>query len=85
MESPSPQPGPFEQQWKRVEWDVSKKVENKEKNETKGVFGHFVTHGDVREGQVPILFVPSEVNLPKSLLACLNHPLYKAISLGMIY
>jgi len=34
MEHPSPQLGPFEQQWKRVEWDVSRKVENKEKNET---------------------------------------------------
>jgi len=50
----------------------------------KGMFAHSVTHGDVREGQVPILFVPSEANLPKSLLACLNHPLYKAINLGMI-
>jgi hypothetical protein len=29
--SPNPQPGPFEQQWK-VEWDVSQKVENKERN-----------------------------------------------------
>jgi hypothetical protein len=28
--SPSPQPGPFEQQWKKVEWDVSQKVESKE-------------------------------------------------------
>jgi len=27
--------GAFEQQWKRVEWDVSQKVENKERNETK--------------------------------------------------
>jgi hypothetical protein len=35
LKSPSPQPGPFEQQWKRVEWDVSQKVESKEKNETK--------------------------------------------------
>jgi hypothetical protein len=50
----------------------------------KGVFGHPITHGDVKEGQVAILFVPSEANLPKSLFACLNHPLYKAISLGMI-
>jgi hypothetical protein len=25
----------FEQQWKRVEWDVSQKVESKEQNETK--------------------------------------------------
>jgi hypothetical protein len=48
------------------------------------VFGHPVTHGDVREGQVPILFVPSEANLLKTFLTCLNHPLYKAISLGMI-
>ncbi len=48
------------------------------------VFGYPVTHGDVREGQFPILFVPNEANLPKSFLACLNHPLYKAISLGMI-
>jgi hypothetical protein len=31
----TPQPSPFEQQWKRVEWDVSQKVENKERNETK--------------------------------------------------
>jgi hypothetical protein len=50
----------------------------------RGVFGHPITHGKVREGQVPILFVPSEANLSKSLLARLNHPLYKAISLGMI-
>jgi hypothetical protein len=50
----------------------------------RGVFGHHVTHSDVKEGQVPILFVPSEVNLSKSLLAHLNHPLYKAINLGMI-
>jgi hypothetical protein len=48
------------------------------------MFGHLVTHGDVREGQVPIFFVLSEANLLKSLLACLNHPFYKAISLGMI-
>jgi hypothetical protein len=48
------------------------------------VFGHLVTHGDVREGQVLILFVPSEANLLKSFLACLNHPLCKAINLGMI-
>jgi len=51
----------------------------------KGVFGHPVTHGNVREGQVPILFVPNEANLPKSLLARLNHPFYKAINLGMIF
>jgi hypothetical protein len=50
----------------------------------RGVFRHPITHGDVREGQVPILFVPSEANLSKFLLACLNHPLYKAINLGMI-
>jgi hypothetical protein len=50
----------------------------------KGVFGHPITHGDVRWGQVLILFVPSEANFLKSLLACLNHPLCKAISLGMI-
>jgi hypothetical protein len=50
----------------------------------KGVFGHPVTHGNVREGQVPILFVPNEANLSKSFFACLNHPLYKAISMGMI-
>jgi hypothetical protein len=49
-----------------------------------GVFGHLVTHGDVREGQVPILFVLNEANLLKSLLACLNHLLCKAINLGMI-
>jgi hypothetical protein len=49
-----------------------------------GMFRHPITHDDVREGQVPILFVPSEANLPKSFLVCLNHPLYKAISLGMI-
>jgi hypothetical protein len=67
-----------------VEWDVSQKVESKERNERKGMFGHLVTHGDVREGQVPILFVPSEANLSKSFLTCLNHPLCKAISLGMI-
>jgi len=51
----------------------------------RGVFGHLVTHDNVREGQVPILFVPSEANLPKSLLARLNHPLFKAISLGVIF
>ncbi len=50
----------------------------------RGVFGHLVTHGNVKEGQVPILFVPSEANLSKSFLACLNHPFYKAINLGMI-
>jgi len=50
----------------------------------RGVFGHLVTHGVVRQGQVPILFVPNETNLSKSFLTCLNHPLYKAISLGMI-
>jgi hypothetical protein len=33
--SPSSQLGPSEQQWKRVDWDVSQKVENKERNETK--------------------------------------------------
>ncbi len=33
--SPNPQPGPFEQQWKKVEWDVSQKIKSKEKNETK--------------------------------------------------
>jgi hypothetical protein len=49
-----------------------------------GVFGHPVTHGDVGYSQVPILFVLSETNLPKSFLACLNHPLYKAMKLGMI-
>ncbi len=49
-----------------------------------GMFGHLVNHGDVKEGQVPILFVPSEANLPKSFLTCLNHPLCEAISLGMI-
>jgi hypothetical protein len=48
----------------------------------RGMFGHLVTHGDVKEGQVPILFVPSEANLSKSFFACLNHPLYKAIRLG---
>jgi hypothetical protein len=31
-----------------VEWDVSQKVESKEKNETKMFVGHLVTHGDVR-------------------------------------
>ncbi len=31
----SPQLGPFEQQWKRVEWVVSQKVKSKERNETK--------------------------------------------------
>jgi hypothetical protein len=50
----------------------------------RGVFGHHVTHGDVREGKVPILLVPSEANILKSLLTCMNHPLCKAISLGMI-
>jgi hypothetical protein len=50
----------------------------------RGVFGHPVTHGDVRKGQVPILFVPSEANLPKSFLACLNHPLCKAISVATL-
>jgi hypothetical protein len=66
-----------------VEWDVSQKVERREMRQ-RGMFGHPVTHGDVKEGQVPILFVPNEANLPKSFLTCLNHPLYKAISLGMI-
>jgi hypothetical protein len=47
------------------------------------MFGHPVTHGDVREGKVPILFVFNEANLPKSFLARLNHHFYKAISLGM--
>jgi hypothetical protein len=50
----------------------------------RGMFGHHVTYGDVREEHVPILFVPSEANLSKYLLACLNHLFYKAISLGMI-
>jgi hypothetical protein len=36
------------------------------------------------QGQVPILFVPSEANLPKSLLTFQNHPFYKAINLKMI-
>jgi len=51
----------------------------------RGMFGHPVTHGDVKEGQVPMLFVPNEANLPKTFFACLNHPLYIAISLGMIF
>jgi hypothetical protein len=68
-----------------VEWDVSQKIISKEKNETKRcVFGHPITHGDVREGQVPILFVPSEANLLRSFFAYMNHPFYKAINLGMI-
>jgi len=50
----------------------------------RGVLGHPITHGNVKYGQVPIFFVPSEANLPKSFLACLNHPFYNAISLGMI-
>jgi hypothetical protein len=50
----------------------------------RSMFGHPVTHGDVKGGQVPILSVPSEANLSKSFLTCLNHPLYKAISLGML-
>jgi hypothetical protein len=50
----------------------------------RGVFGHPVTHGNVREGQVLILFILSEANLPNFFLACLNHPLCKAINLGMI-
>jgi len=33
--SSSPQFGPFEQQWKRVEWDVSQKVKSKNRNEIK--------------------------------------------------
>jgi hypothetical protein len=61
-----------------------KKYKVRREMRQKCMFGHHVTHGDVREGQVPILFVPSEANLPKSFLACLNHPLYKAISLRMI-
>jgi hypothetical protein len=32
-----------------------------------GMFGYPVTHGDVRQGQVPILFVPNEANLSKSV------------------
>jgi len=50
----------------------------------RSMFGHPITHGNVRYDQVPILFVPSEANIPKSLLTCLNHPFCKAISLGMI-
>ncbi len=50
----------------------------------RGMFGHLVTHGDVEEGQILILFVPNEANLPKSFFTCLNHPLCKAISLEMI-
>ncbi len=68
-----------------MEWDVFQKIISKEKNETKRrVFGHPITHGDVKEGQVPILFVPNEANLLKSFLLYLNNPLYKAINLGMI-
>ncbi len=67
-----------------MEWDVSQKVESKERMTQRGVFGHPVTHGDVREGQVLILFVFSEANFLKSLFACLNHPFYKAINLGMV-
>ncbi len=44
-----------------------------------------IAHGNVREGQVPILFVPSVANFSKSFLACLNHLLHKGISLGMIF
>jgi len=51
----------------------------------RGVFGHLVTYGNVKEGQVPILFVPSEANISKSLFVRLNHLLYKAISLGMTF
>jgi hypothetical protein len=68
-----------------VEWDVSQKVKSRKKMKQKHVFGHPLTHGDVREVQVPILFVPSEANLSKPFLAYLNHPLYKAINLGMIF
>jgi hypothetical protein len=50
----------------------------------RSVFGHHVTHGNLREGQVLILSVPSEANLLKSFIACLNHLFCKAISLGMI-
>jgi hypothetical protein len=85
LESPSPQPGPFEQQWKRVEWDVSQKVKIKETNETKRCVWTSITHGNVKEGQVLILFAPSETNLPKPFIACLNHPFYKVISVGMIF
>jgi len=67
-----------------VEWGVSQKVKSKERNEIKRRVWTSVTHGNVWEGQVPILFVLSEANLPKSLLARLNHPFCKAISLGMI-
>jgi hypothetical protein len=51
----------------------------------RGVFGHPTTHGNTRLSQVLILFVLSEANIPKSFFACLNHPLRKAISLGMIF
>ncbi len=51
----------------------------------RGVFGHLVTHANVRKGQVLILFVLSEANLSKSLFACLKHPFCKAISLAMIF
>jgi len=47
----------------------------------KGVFGHPITHGNVKEGQVIILFVPSEANLPKSFFAHLNHLFCKTISM----
>jgi hypothetical protein len=43
-----------------VEWDVSQKVEVRKEMKKKGVFGHHVTHGDVRESHVLILFVLNE-------------------------
>jgi hypothetical protein len=46
------------------------------------MFGHLVTHGNVKEGKVPILFVPSEANLPKSFLACLKSYFLQGHQLG---
>ncbi len=68
-----------------MEWDVSQKVESKERNETKKRVWTFCNPWRCKGGHVLILFVPSEVNLSKSLLACLNNHFYKAISLGMIF
>jgi hypothetical protein len=50
----------------------------------RGMFGHPITHDDVREGQVLILFALNGANLSKSFPTCLNRLLCKAINLGMI-
>jgi hypothetical protein len=46
------------------------------------MFGHLVTHGNVREDKVLILFVFSEANLSKSFLACLKSSFLQGHHLG---